>query len=103
VYGTDLGDADWKVEGGKLLCNYSSVSIKYIKQVTDTSLYSAYFVETLACALAAAVAYTLTQSTSLKESAEAAFERQLRVARSYDAQEGFGDRVYADSWLNSRA
>lgn len=103
VYGTDIDPDPWKVEEGKLLCNSGTVTIKYIKQVTDTAKFSAYFVETFACRLAAEIAYALTQSTTLKDSAEAKYERQLRVARSFDAQESMGDRVYADSWLNSRA
>lgn len=103
VYGTDIDPEPWKVEDGKLLCNFSEVTIKFIKQVTDTSKFSSYFVEAFACRLAAEIAYAITQSTTLKDSAEAKYERQLRVARSFDAQESMGDRVYADNWLNSRA
>lgn len=103
VIGTDLPNGEpWQVEGDKLLCNYDTLKIKYIRQLTDTSMYSAYFVELLACALAATVAYRLTQSTSIKESMQLEYDKQLKVARSFNAQEGAGDRVYADTWLNSR-
>jgi len=104
VYGTDMPkDWPWKVEGTKLLCNSSTLIIKYIKRVTDTSQFSSEFAEVLAWRIASEIAYSVTQSSSLRDSADAKYERALRQARSFDAQESNGDRVYADTWLNSRA
>lgn len=104
VVDTDLPrDVSWNVEGRLLLCDYSPVIIKYIKKETDTSKYTPGFIEVLACKIAADCAYSITQSTTLTEQMNKKYEFQLRQARSFDAQESVGDRVYADSWLNSRA
>lgn len=104
VYGTDLAKTDeWTVEGRNLMCNYDTVQIKYIKLVTDVNKFTPGFAEVLACKLAADIAYSITQSASLSDMLYKAYEKKLREVRTFDAQEGAGDRVYADSWLNSRA
>lgn len=104
VIGTDLlPENSWTVEGRLFLCNSDTVIIKYIKLVTDTSLFTPAFAEVLACKLAAECAYSLTQSTTLSDGLYQKYEYKLRQARSFDAQESVGDRVYADTWLNSRA
>lgn len=104
VYGTDLPQgAEWKVEGRLLLCNYETLNIKYIKKEEDCSLYTPAFVEVLALKIAADCAYSLVQSIQLADAMFKKYEYQLRQARSFDAQESMGDRVYADTWLNSRA
>ena len=59
--------------------------------------------EALATALAFDLCIPLTQSGTLKESLNRDYKEKLRDARVFDAQESVGDRVYADSWLNSRA
>lgn len=104
VYGTDLPKTEpWTVEGRMFMCNYDTVQIKYIKQVTDVSKYTPGFVEVLALKIAADIAYSITQSATLASTLNDKYEKRLREVRSFDAQEGAGDRVYADSWLNSRA
>ncbi len=104
VVGSDIPkDADWQVEGTVLVCNYDAVQIKYIRQITDTSKFTPAFAEVLACKIAADVCYAITQSTTLQKNLDEKYEKQLRQARSFDAQESVGDRVYADSWLNSRS
>lgn len=103
VVETDLPkDAKWDIEGSKFVCNYSEVRIKYIKRSTDTSRYSAAFCEALSFRLAADIAYQLTQSTSLADSLWQKAEQRLALARTFDAQESQGDRVYSDTWLNAR-
>lgn len=104
VIGTDLpNDEKWEVENGFLMCNYGDVKIKYIFNQENVSKFSEYFCEALACALAADIAYTLVQSVTLKQTLMQEADVHLRLARSFNAQESTGDRVYADSWLNSRA
>lgn len=103
VLETDLAkEAKWKVEGRRLMCDFEAVSIKFIKNVNDPSQFDANFVELLACKMAADISYSLVQSVTLRDQLIQEYERKLRLARSFDAQEGQGDRVYADTWLNSR-
>jgi len=103
VLDTDLyKDQDYQIEGRFLYANTDAIKIKYIAEITDVTKFTPGFGEVLALKLAANIAYALTQSTTLKEQLEAKFERRLKVVRTFDAQEGVGNRVYADSWLNSR-
>lgn len=103
VYGVDPITLDFKVEGSVILANVESLKIKYIARIEDCSLYSPAFVQVLETRLAMEACYLVTQSSPLKETLKNEYIMRLREARSFDAQESQGDRVYADSWLNSRA
>lgn len=103
VVETDLPTTEaWKIEKDKLLCNSDAVQILYIKKITATNVYSPAFCEALAYRLAADIAYQVTQSTTLASDLFQKAEQKIAYARSFDAQESQGDRVYADSWLNAR-
>lgn len=102
VLGVDDEEADWKIEGRKLFANYTPVKIKYIKKVTDVTLFSKYFEEALAWKIAARIGYSLTQNSTLMEGILKQAEEHLRNSRSYDAQEGSIETVMADDWLNVR-
>lgn len=94
---------EYSIEGRKLLSTSQEVSIKYISQVTDTSLFDKGFEEVLAFRLAADLAYGLVQNAALQGALFDEYQVQLSLARSYDAQEGFSDnQIEADTWLNSR-
>lgn len=104
VVDTDLPkDVAWKVEGRNILANSDAITIKYITQITDVTLYPPSFVEVLSCKLAAEVAYSLTQNASLKNALYNEYMLKLKEARSFDAQEANGDKYTASSWLNARA
>lgn len=95
--------AQWHVEGRLFMCNSEAAAIKYIRKVTDASQFTPGFAEVLATKLAADISFSLVQSVQLKATLEDEYERKLRTARSFDAQESMGDRVYANSWLTARA
>lgn len=103
VIGTDcIGASPWKVQGRKILCNYATLIIRYI--TNDQAYLEAppAFTEALSAKIAAEISYSIVQNASLKETLMRDAEFKLRMARSFDAQESVGDRVYADSWLNER-
>jgi hypothetical protein len=103
VLDTDLyKDMDYQIEGRFLYANTDAIKIKYIAEIADVTKFTPGFAECLSLKLAASICYRLTQNATLKESIEAKFERRLKVVRTFDAQEGVGSRIYADSWLNSR-
>lgn len=103
ILGTSLYEGDdFKIEGDKLLCNSSSVSIKYIKRITDVSKFPSDWTEALAYKIAADIAYKVTNSVNLSAQIEEKYILALKDARSFDAQEGSADRIFADEWLNSR-
>lgn len=104
VLETDLGTYErWEeIEGSRIAAELSTCKVKFIKQIEDTTKYSASFVEAAACALAAELCFPLTQSTSGKESFKKEMEREIANARSFDAQVGSVRRVIADDWLDAR-
>jgi hypothetical protein len=102
VLSIDDEEAEWAVEGGKLFCNYTPVKIKYIKDVTNTALFSAFFERALAHVLAMNISYGLTQSASMVAGLEKLTDLAVREARSFDAQEGGLLRVQATDYLNIR-
>lgn len=103
VIGTDLpGAAEWQEEGRVILCNFSTLKVRFISNSTDYANYTPGFVEALAAVLAADVCYSLVQNAALKSELVKESEMKVRQARSFNAQESGGDRVYADTWLTSR-
>ncbi len=103
VIGTNLCDIDmWDVEDRYLLANSTPIIIKYIKQVTNVTKFDDNFCECLAWALAADIAYALTQNVAREAAAQKAFKDKLAEARSFNAQEGSGPRVSADNFLKVR-
>lgn len=93
---------NWKVEGRTVVTDNVTCLIKYVKRVTDVTKYPDDFADALATILAVELSYALTQSTQLRSELVQISQLALRAARTSDAQEGAGDRFYADSWLNSR-
>lgn len=103
VFEVDSPNVEWEeLENKTLASNTSSIIIKYGRNITDCSKFDAAFVETLEWAIAADIAYTLTQSTAQAETAKKNYELQLRVTRSYSAQVGPVKQVKASQWLNAR-
>lgn len=98
----DVNDEWEQISGGRLACNVSEVNIKYVQRVTDVTKFDDSFIEVLAWALAADIAYALTQSTAQAEAAIKRYKEELATARSYDAQVGSVRRVISDDWLNTR-
>lgn len=102
VLGTECETDEYEVEGRYLVTDNSTMSVLYIKRITDPGLFSPGFVATFEARLAMEMAYDLTKSTSLKDAMTKEYKDKLANARSFDAQEGSPRRVYADSWINSR-
>ena len=96
-------DIEFKIEQDRLLTNESSAKILYIKLVTDTSLYSATFVATLATRLAAEIAYPITNDQTLAVNKYKEYLEMLRVAKGVDAQGGgTTEKIEENTWLTSR-
>lgn len=98
----DADGLDWVKEGDKVLANTETLKIRYIKRVTDTTLYSPTFTEVLATRLASDLAWSLSQNAEMSDALLARYERMIRPARSYDAQEGSVKALKTSTWLNSR-
>jgi hypothetical protein len=95
-------ETDAVTQGRVLVTNASAVKIKYIKKITDVSLFDANFSESLSFKIAADIAYSLVQSITLQQQMNILYERSLAVSRSFDAQEGSVEQIESFEWLDSR-
>jgi len=108
VIETDLPEEEpWEVEFNTdsnkvLVCNSSSVKIKYIKDITDTTKFPPYFDEVLAYHISADIAYAITQSLQVAKGLYDAAKNELREARSMDAQEGGRTSIETNPWVDVR-
>lgn len=105
VFQTDLGpDATWEeLENGRFGACSSEVKIKFGRNITDVTKFDANFIEALAWAIAADIAYSLTQSTAAAEAAQKNFNDYLRSSRSYSAQAASVRAPQsADDWVGAR-
>lgn len=93
----------WVEESEYILCNSDVISMLYIKQVTDTTLFPPTFSEALACKIAADISYALTQNATLQKTMYDVAKEKIADARSFDSQ-ATGNVVQArgNTWANSR-
>jgi len=80
-------DSPYKVEGRKILSNETSLSVRYIAQITSPSEWSPIFKSVLAARLKWRMAYALTESVSKEKAAGEEYLRLLNEARTIDSQE----------------
>jgi hypothetical protein len=106
---TDLiDDEPWELglsSGGTkvVFTNSDAIKIKYIKDVTNTTLFDPIFEEALAFRIAADAAYSIVQSNTVQQTMFQAYEAFLSQARSFDGQESQPKQiVQATEWTNIR-
>lgn len=94
INGAVADEVDYRTEtvgdgnGSKrLLINESSLKLVYIWKNTDTESWDAMLVAAAELAMAARMAYAVTQSTSLKQQLESELARYLAQARAVDGQD----------------
>ena len=103
-------DADYKIEGRKILTDNSTMKILYISRDEDPNQYDELLRETLSAALAADIAYAVTSSNPTVTNMYNLFQDKLKDARFVDSTEGqnlspdkgMADVIGADTFINSR-
>ena len=103
-------DADYKIEGRKILTDNSTMKILYISRIEDPNEYDELLRETLSAALAADIAYAITSSNPTATNMFNLFQSKLKEARFVDSTEGqnlspdkgMADVIGADTFINSR-
>lgn len=92
----------WNTESGLyFLSNISTTTVRHIFRQSDVTKFDDSFVEVLACAIAADLAYAFTQSSNAVTNAQKAYDAQLMVARSFNAQQGSSPRVHSEDFFDS--
>lgn len=88
-------DYDFRIEGRELLTNASVVNLRYIFCNEDVTSWDSLLIECAELEMAAAIAYAITKSTSLKQEFRDEVMRLKKQARAVDGQEEsaqtFGD------------
>ena len=92
----------YKIEGRYILCKIDALKLSYISSDTPEAYYDENFKESLACALAADLCYSITQSTTMKQQLLDECDGWTAQARSFNSQEQSPDSMQFDEWDNSR-
>lgn len=87
------GVTAWKVEGRKILCDASGISIKYIFRNEDVTQYDSLFADILSAYIAFKISYPLTKSNETKKAMFDTFKALLPLAKNIDAQEEPQDTI----------
>ena len=92
-----------KIEGTQILSDTSELQIKYTFEVTDTSTFKSKFIEALVGKLAAELAVSLSNKSTLAERLFTIYyEKKLPQAISVDSQQGTPHPPAQNEWLNAR-
>ena len=83
----------YKPEGRYLLCDTNTIYIKYIKNVTDETLFTALFAQALAARISYELCFPITNSYNVQGQMMTLYNSKLAIARSIDALEGSPDDI----------
>jgi hypothetical protein len=87
VLQVDDGTIRYTVEGRLILCDESSLYLKYIRRMSDTGNFDSLLQEAIECRLAAELAYPVTGSPTLIKAMWELYEAKLREARTVDGMD----------------
>lgn len=96
-------DAGYSVEGRNVLCDYGApVSIRYVADVTDTTLFDAWFFQYFAALLAYNCCERLTNSNSKQDQAFKRMQFSMSQATASNALVNTPESLADDTWILSR-
>lgn len=86
----DLEDycGEFAVEGDKLLCDVSTMAIRYIAYLTDSDNYDEMLKRCIVAKLAAELAYPLTGSATLADGLYKKYLNEMDESKAIDGQQG---------------
>lgn len=102
LYQTNPDEINYEMEDGKILCNQSTLSIKYVKTVTDVTKFHSAFVDALVYKLAQKMAWPLVQSRSLANEMRSNYDEVIRNAKASDAIAAPINELISDTFLDAR-
>ena len=94
---------DWKHENGCILCDESSIVLRYIYRLEDESRFDSLFTVALGYSLGTKMAYPLTKSTTQVDVMTKLYAEYLQLARSVDAQEDPAEQFGESDMINVRS
>lgn len=93
---------DHVIEGRKILSDYATINLLYLKRVVDPSQFDALFVEAYEARLAAELAVPITGSRGLAQDFWATYDSKIANARLVNSQEGTPAAIQANSLVDVR-
>jgi hypothetical protein len=85
--GEDGYEPDHMIESGKILMNQSTLKLRYVWKNTVEDTWTPLLIMAVTMAMRQALAYPITQSTSLEQLIDQAIEPILKRARTTDSQD----------------
>ena len=95
-------DIDYVVEGRKIKTNEGTVYLVYIALITDPNEYDTYLQESISSALAADIAYAITNNATLAKNYQVTADERLREARFVDATENSLGTIESNEFTDAR-
>lgn len=96
-------DAGYQVEGRNILCDYGApLSLKYVGDITDTTLFDPWFVVYFAAELAYTCCERLTGSDAKQEAAAKRKQMAMSQATASNALENTPEFPADDTWIAAR-
>jgi len=92
----------WQRKKDRIHTDLGPAFADVIERVTAVASWDANFVEVVAMRLAAQTAYAITQSNTVTKQMFESYGIFLRLARSYDGQEGSTQQITASEFFNVR-
>ena len=93
---------DYAVEGRKIKTDEGTVFLVYIAKITDPNEYDSYLIEALAAAIAADIAYAITNNATLAKNYQVTADERLREARFVDATENSLGTIESNEFTDAR-
>lgn len=98
------GLKDWVIEGKAIVTNdQGPINVRYISDVTDTTLWDSLFVQTVACAMALGMCEELTQSNTKKADIGKEYLATIDEAKKQSSIEVAPADPPPDIWLACRS
>lgn len=86
-----------------ILTNAEEAKLVYTRDVQQTSLFPAHFIDTLAAQLASRIALKLTGKRTIRDDMQKLYAGLLTVAPAHDANEAVEDKPREAEWIRARA
>lgn len=104
VWGLTPGaDAPYQYEGDRILTDLGpTLELRYVRRIIDTGVFSAGFVEAMACKLAQEMALPITESATTRQLMEKAFADAIGEAKGVDGRENPPEMPLEDDWILAR-
>lgn len=102
MYETYPANIDYEIEDGKVLCNQATLSIKYVRKITDVTKFHPAFTESLGLSIGTKLAFPLAGSNTLAAALRDKFDESIKDAKCNDAISAPINEFIQDTFLESR-